>query len=455
MRLPLPDRARIGHVIRRLRTVTRLDAVLRLISTPRFRAPAPLPAEATAVLLYSPANLNQVDGSTIWVRSATESLLVDPAVHITMPLRSPIRRDVITGALQRLGRVELVDRHPRIAGRPLGLTNAKLLNLVERLDRYRHFDAIVIRSFVTCQRATEWPAFRGRLWSCYILEPERDVDDPAYRSAMGEIAEASRYVVVQSEPMRELLESIVPAARGKTILLPPGIPGGEQPKARTDVPVRRLLYTGKFHPFYPIDRMVEFFVELRRDLPDLEFHVAGDKIMEQLEDEGYAPRIGRLLAETPGLVWHGSLSREATMALLAEGGVALNLWDYRYGPRMNDLVVSTKLLDYAAAAVPIVLTTTVTHKQLLGADYPLFADEIDDALRLLRRVLSEPDLYRFAAERAFAASRAFTPDAIHAMIAPYLAEARAANRAGSRSAATRVSHEPPAASTTSSTSSSS
>jgi glycosyltransferase involved in cell wall biosynthesis len=430
MRLPLPDRARIGHVVRRLRTVTRLDAVLRVVSTPRFRAPEPLPPEATAVLLYSPANLNQVDGSTIWVRSATESFLVDPAVHITMPLRSPIRRYFISGALERLGRVDLVDRHPRIAGRPLGLTNAKLLNLVQRLDTYRHFDAIVIRSFVTCERAAERPELHGRLWSCYILEPERDIEDPAYRASMGMIAEASRYVVVQSEPMRELLESIVPAARGKTILLPPGIPGGEQPRARTDVLVRRLLYTGKFHPFYPLERMTEFFVELRRDLPDLEFHVAGDKIMEQVDDPGYGPRIRRLLATTPGIVWHGSLSREATMTLLAEGGVALNLWDYRYGPRMNDLVVSTKLLDYAAAAVPIVLTTTITHKELLGTDYPLFADEIDDALGLLRRVLTEPDLYRLAAERAFAASRAFTPEAIHAMIAPSLAEARTANRAG-------------------------
>jgi glycosyltransferase involved in cell wall biosynthesis len=442
---PRPDRAGIGHVVRRLRTVTRLDAVLRLISTPRFRAPAPLPADMTSVLLYSPANLNQVDGSTIWVRSATESLLVDPAVRITMPLRSPIRRDVITGALERLGRVDLVDRHPRIAGRPLGLTNAKLLNLVERLDHHRHFDAIIIRSFVTCHRATEWPALRGRLWSCYILEPERDVEDPAYRTALGEIADASRYVVVQSEAMRELLESIVPAARGKTILLPPGIPGGEQPRAPTDRPVRRLLYTGKFHPFYPLERMVDFFLELRRDLPDLEFHVAGDKIMEQLDNADYAPRIGRLLAETPGLTWHGSLSREATMALLAEGGIALNLWDYRYGPRMNDLVVSTKLLDYAAAAVPIVLTRTATHADLLGADYPLFADEIDDALPALRRVLTDPELYRAAAERAYAASRAFTPDAIHERIAPYLAEARAANRAGDRSAARVADRQPPAA----------
>lgn len=445
MRLRGPERARIGHIVRRVRTVTRLDAVLRWISTPRFRAPAPLGPDATSVLFYSPANLNQVDGSTIWVLSAAESLLVDPTVRITMPLRAPIRRDVITGAIERLGRVDLVDVHPRIAGRPLGLTNAKVLNLIEKLDAYRRFDAIVIRSFVTCERAIEHAAFHGRLWSCYILEPERDVEDPAYLASMGAIAEASRYVVVQSKAMLGLLESLVPAARGKTILLPPGIPAGDQPRARADVPVRRLLYTGKFHPFYPLERMIEFFVELRRDLPDLEFHIAGDKIMEQVADPGYAPRIRRLLGETPGLVWHGSRSRASTMALLAEGGVALNLWDYRHGPRMNDLVVSTKLLDYGAAGVPIVLTRTATHADLLGADYPLFADEIDDGLGLLRLVLTDPDVYRTAAERAFAVSRAFTPTAIHDMIAPYLAEARAANRAGDRSATRRIEPHPPTA----------
>jgi glycosyltransferase involved in cell wall biosynthesis len=370
--------------VRRARTVSQLDRVLRRISRPRLRPLKALPAGARSVLLYSPSNLNQVDGSAIWVRSVVDTLLVDPAINVTLPLRAPVRRDVITGPLRSLPRVELVDVHPRIAARNLGLSTAQALDLVERLDAMRRFDSILLRSFALCQRAVERPRLRGRIWSCYILEPERDPDDPAYRSEMTRIAEGSKYVVAQSTGMRDLLESVVPAARGKTILLPPAIPEAEAPPAVPDQPVRRLLYTGKFHPFYPVERMIDFLRELRMDIPDLEFHVAGDKFMRPDEDPEYPARLEALLRTTPGVVWHGSLSREATTALVAEGGIALNLWDYRFGPRMNDLVVSTKLLDYAAAGVPIVLTRTPTQAELLGDDYPLFVTEVDEALPVLR-----------------------------------------------------------------------
>ena len=404
-----------------MRRVSGLDRVLRAISRPRLPPLPPLPPGGRSVLLYSPTNMNQIDGSTIWVQSVTETLLVDPAVEVTIPLRSPVRRDVMTGALRRLPRVRLVDAHPRLAARTLGLTTTQALDLIERLDRARPFDAILLRSLQLCLVAADRPILRNRMWSCYILEPERDPDDPAYREQMTRIAAASKFVVVQSEGMRRLLESVVPEARGKTVLLPPGIPAEAGPRADLSRPVPRLLYTGKFHPFYPVERMIDFLTELRAELPDLEFHVAGDKIMPIEDDPGYQARLRSRLETTPGVVWHGSLPRERVVDLLAEGGVALNLWDYAHGPQMNELVVSTKLLDYASVGVPVVLTRTPTQVELFGADYPLFVDRVDDALALLRRVLTEPDLYRSTGERVFEASRAFTYPAIHSLIAAHLA----------------------------------
>ena len=182
---------------------------------------------------------------------------------------------------------------------------------------------------------------------------------------------------------------------------------------------RRIVYTGKFHPFYPVERMIDFLDELRADLPDLEFHVAGDKFMPVVGDPGYQDRIRSRLETTPGVVWHGSMPRDAVIDLVAEGGVAMNLWDYRHGPRMNELVVSTKLLDYASVGVPVILTRTPMQVEMYGDDYPLFVDDIDEALPLLRRVLTEPELYRSTGERSFQASRPYTYPAIHERIAPY------------------------------------
>src|SRR5689334_9377870 len=107
--LPRPDRYPLFRMtIARARTVTGVDRALRWVSRPRLRPLPALPPGSTSVLLYSPSNLNQVDGSAIWVRSVVDTLLVDPAVHVTLPLRAPIRRDVITGPLRSLPQVDLV-----------------------------------------------------------------------------------------------------------------------------------------------------------------------------------------------------------------------------------------------------------------------------------------------------------------------------------------------------------
>jgi glycosyltransferase involved in cell wall biosynthesis len=376
----------------------------------------------TRVLLYSPANLNVVDGSSIWVQSVAETLHVGPEVEVVLPLRAPVRRDVITRLLRRLPRVELLE--PDRASRwrsPYGLGIADALDLIERLDRHRPFDAIVLRSFELCLAAVERPRLRDRLWSCYVLEPERGIDDPTYLAEMARIAVGSRYLVAQSEEMRALTEWAVPAARGRTILLPPAIPAAPAHRADPDRIVRRLIYTGKFHPFYQVDRLVEVFGELRAALPELEFHVVGDKIHRPKDDAAYAPSVEQALTSTPGLVWHGAIPRDEVEALVARGGIALSLWDYRHGSRMNDLVISTKVLDYASVGVPVVLNRTAAQETMLGADYPLFVRRADEALPLLRRLFTDPALYRVAAEATFSGSRAFTYPAVFDRLEPFLA----------------------------------
>lgn len=371
------------------------------------------------ICFYSPANLNNMDGSAIWIQAVAETLHVDPDLEITLPLRAMERRTTITGLLRRLDRVELLD--PRALGRRGDvLDEDEALDAIEALDRRRHFDGILLRSFALCLAAAARPALGGRLLSAYILEPERDTSSAAYRAEMGVIAEASRYVVSQSEEMRALTESLVPAARGKTILLPPAIPAEPVRRPDPDRIVRRMLYAGKFHPFYPVGRMVEFLRELRLELPDLEFHVVGDKIFRPPDDPGYHHVLRHSLSRTPGVVWHGAIPRDAVEALLADGGVALSLWDYRHGSTMNDLVISTKLLDYASVGIPVILMRTAAQEALLGPDYPLFVSHADEALPLLRRLFHDAGLYREASERTYAGSRPFTYPNVHARLAPFL-----------------------------------
>jgi hypothetical protein len=114
------------------------------------------------------------------------------------------------------------------------------------------------------------------------------------------------------------------------------------------------------------------------------------------------------------------MARQQVAELLAQGGVALSLWNYAHGSTTNDLVVSTKLLDYCAAGLPVVLNRTAAQETLLGRDYPLFVEELDDALPRLRAVLGDASLYRAAAERCLAAAERFTYPRVYAGLAPYL-----------------------------------
>lgn len=425
---PLAGRApKLRPLARRVRRLAGADRLLQFLSRPRIGPLPPLPADTLRVLLYSPANLNRVSGSSIWVESVAETLLAGPDIWVTLPLYAPVRRQLITASLAARDRLELIDPHPRLGNPRAGLTTDQALDLIERLDRSRPFDAIVLRSFALCLEATKRPQLRGRVWSCYILEPERDPDDPAYRTAMTAIAEFSRYVVVQSSEMRSFLESLVSAAAGRTIILPPAIPENRPDRVEPGHIVRRLVYTGKFHPFYPFELVTALFCALRGEFPDLEFHVAGEKLVHLPGDPSYAPRIGRLLESTPGLVWHGPMPRAEARRLLSQGGVGISLWDYRHGSRLNDFVVSTKLLDYASVGLPTVLMRTATQESILGHDYPLFVDDLDEAGPLIRRVLTEPELYRRAAERAFEAGSQYTYPIVHAAIRPYL-EAAGAER---------------------------
>jgi glycosyltransferase involved in cell wall biosynthesis len=373
-----------------------------------------------SALFYTLANLNLIDGSAIWMQSVAETLHTDPRIRLTIPLRAPERRDLITKLLRRMDRVELLDPTAFGSKDPAGMSVEESIRALGQLDAERHPEVALIRAYDLCLAAVERGLFRGRLWSCYVLEPEKDITSPAYLAGLARIAEASRYVVCQSEEMRALLESLVPAAIGKTIILAPAIPAETRTRPDPERIVRRLIYTGKFHRFYPVERMIEAFTALRADYPDLEFHVAGDKFHRPKGDAGYAMSLEHSLTHTPGVAWHGGIGRDDVEAMLVEGGVALSLWDFQHGPGMNNLVISTKLLDYCSVGLPVILNRTAAQEDVLGPDYPLFVSGFDEAPPLMRRLIVDAELYREAAVRCFEASRRFTYPVVYAGIAPYL-----------------------------------
>ncbi|HSK96160.1 MAG TPA: hypothetical protein VK891_06030, partial [Euzebyales bacterium] len=269
------------------------------------------------IALYGDVNLNIIDGSAIWLASLVQVLNRIPRTEVTVLRKAPPRRDVVTAEFADLPRVTLVSpRRARATLKP-----AEALDELERLDAEQRFDIVLLRGYALCTLAAGRPRLAGRLW-VYLTDIPQDPAELSDqdREDLRRIAGASDRLLCQTEQLRSYLEGVIGDIANATILLPPMVPPLFQrdtaPSGATPADsgegtgtVRRLFYAGKFAPRWGFLETVAAFSALRRDHPQLELHVAGDKIHTPADDPGYKPAVEAALTGTEGLVWHGGVTR--------------------------------------------------------------------------------------------------------------------------------------------------
>src|SRR5437870_12889150 len=106
-----------------------------------------------------------------------------------------------------------------------------------------------------------------------------------------------------------------------------------------------------------------------------------------------------------------------TAELVASCDIALSYRDQRMD---RSLELSTKVLEYGSAGVPVLLNRNPMHESLLGHDYPLFANTLDDAEHALRAALEDDDRYARASQTCLEASSSYMYPAVFERLRPYL-----------------------------------
>jgi hypothetical protein len=291
--------------------------------------------------------------------------------------------------------------------------------LLTRLDAEQTHDLVVLRGRAMTAAVAKSDAFAGRLWP-YLTDVPQSVPGltPEGADELGRIASAARYLLCQTEELRCFLEGSIPAACGKCVLLPPIL--ADEPAARASAAAGtplRLVYTGKFAPRWNTLEMTELPGLLSARGVTSELHMAGDKIHD--DATGYQQRMRDALG-TDGVTWHGGHSREEAMRLAASCDIGLS---WRHPDLDASLELSTKVLEFGALGLPVILNRTPMHEALLGADYPLFAASLTDAATAAAAAAAEPGLYRLAADRTGRAARQFTLDRAAERLRGYLAGA--------------------------------
>jgi glycosyltransferase involved in cell wall biosynthesis len=379
------------------------------------------------VAVYGEVDPNLVDGSSVWLLSVCQVLASRPDVHVTLLLRRPLDEDrrFLLDELRADPRVDVVD-----SGRPGLLAALAALEELARLDRERGpFDLVVLRGQDVLVAAARSGDFAGRRWP-YVMAGRGMLAEDLSRLSAG-----SARLLCQTDAAAAELRRLAPEVGDKILVLPPMIPDAGTPPgpARAGRGPLRLAYSGKLAPEYCWLETVDAFRRLRAVEPAAELHVFGDKVHRPPGQPEFHSRAMRTLAETGGLHWHGALPRSAVGDELAALDLALSIRDPGVEAAWE---ISTKVLEYGAAGLPVVLNRAPVYEDLLGADYPLFIEGPEDAAELLVEVGRDPDARAAAAAASHAASREFTFTEVGKRLAPYLAAPVAPHSNGGARAST-------------------
>jgi glycosyltransferase involved in cell wall biosynthesis len=387
----------------------------------------------TRALVYGDIDLNLIDGSAIWLQSVTQAL-ARAGCAVTLVLKAPVRTSRLIAPL--LAEPGITVRRPFEEHLLEGLDATSSLRpaaateLLTRLDAEQRHDLVVLRGRALTTAVARSEVFARRLWP-YLTDVPQSVPGLTHETAaeLAMIASAARYLLCQTEELRCFLEGSIPAACGKCVLLPPML--ADTPASRgaaaAGTPLR-LVYTGKFAPRWNTLEMTGLPALLAARGVASELHMAGDKIHD--DAASYQQRMREAL-EGDGVTWHGGHSREEAMRLAASCDIGLS---WRHPDLDASLELSTKVLEFGALGLPVILNRTPMHEALLGADYPLFAVSLADVVAAAAAAAAEPGLYRLAADRTGRAAERFTLDRAAERLRGYLAGAVPGRRAWHASA---------------------
>jgi glycosyltransferase involved in cell wall biosynthesis len=370
------------------------------------------------IALWCDVDMNVVDGSSIWLQSIAGVLVEDPRVELTILLRMFQRDDLLTAPLAQHPRITLI--HAEEVGvdeDPVSASDA--LDFLERMDDRRRFDVVLLRGVPTLDEVARRTRFDGRLWLYFVARYTTD-------EVLGVLAGKAHRILCPTERMRQHVLATVPDSSELALTMPPMIPAIEpasaSPGGHGDAP--QLLYAGTITREYRFYETVEMFRRLRKRYPRARLHMAVGKVGLTARRRRFRLRAALKLRLTRGLVRHGSVPREQVHELTRRSDVAISLRDAHIQDHRD--CISSKVLEYCAARRPVLLTRIPIYEEMLGADYPLFADDESDPEPVVAAALADPATLERAAAACFEASRPYTFARVAEGIAPHLEDAVAA-----------------------------
>lgn len=335
------------------------------------------------VLVHAEVELAAIDGSTSWLISISRCLAMAGA-DVDVMARNVPTRAIVLDELRSHPSIRVLYPNGAAANEPDVVAAA----ITERHER-DPYDMIVVRGPRTARILCGAAQVRSVLWYYTVGLPSiTDAPFDGLLELTREVALNARGVFAQTPWLRDYLHALIPETVGKTEVLPPMVPDEFfQTRRRSRTGRLRLGYAGKFdRPWHTLE-IPDLVAALARRGVEAAVTMHGDKVQAAKGDPTWHVRMRTLIQDPPpGVHFPGALQRSRVPAFMADCDLGVG---WRDGALDTSYEVSTKLLEFSAAGVPVVCNDTAIHRSIFGDDFPLYVrDDIDDVVDRIDGFLS-------------------------------------------------------------------
>lgn len=323
------------------------------------------------IALYGDVNTNLIDGASIWLISLAKTLSKISNIEVYIFLKDVIRDSEVIDDAYQYENIYLIEPARGPMKPPAVVDSIKQIE-----SNYGIFDAVIVRGSAVCHALSNSGILDGRLIPYLTDIPQSTellTDD--WIATINDIVYSSRNVLCQTKELQAFFSENFPKA--VTSLLPPMVPSFipvNDNRAKNVSPI--IVYAGKFAPEWGIRELFSVFRTLQKKMPALELHVYGDKIHNPKEDPSFYAETLSHLKSGDGIIWHGRAPRQKVLNALGSASLA---WAWRHASlEDNTKELSTKLLEYGLAKVPVILNGSPLYRDILGEKYELFASNEEE-----------------------------------------------------------------------------
>ena len=359
------------------------------------------------ILIYGDVDLNLIDGSSVWLVNLARLLSMDEEIMVDILLKKRIRNERLVRELRGIYRVRLLYVKNYI-DRLTEVDAGNIVKVISRIDALRDYACFIIRGMGVMKPLLHSPLIdRVVPYLTDFCHDSEQISD-AEKDFLRTLYERVKVYLVQTDAMKRYLQQVLGVDGAKyRVLYPIVFPFPQAERERGS-----LIYAGKIARDWNIIELLDIMEELKNSDPDITLHMVGDKVNRDMAEE--KEEIFRRLNEGENIQFYGSLSRGDLREVMSRCELGYAFRSTRVD-HDGSLEVSVKLLEYLQAGIPMVLRRSAMHEEILGSDYPLFAESEQECLEKIRWAFAGNRIERLREQLNERAARFSVPKTIEMM----------------------------------------